>query len=144
MCCFVYTCILTFIQYNTGLFPVRLEPEGHVNSGLREILIQLHIFKFYFPMEDDCFAIWLKNSLIIFWHAYFFYFWKVVVLVSLSGKEPHVLFRNTLSCIQWQIWLCYTVFLWQNGNPKEDGYWHWVRLERVCAVLALMLFFPVA
>ena len=43
-----------------------------MDSG--EILIQLHIFTFYFPMEDDCFAIWHKNSLIIFLTCLYFYF----------------------------------------------------------------------
>ena len=40
-----------------------------MHSG--EILIELHIFKFYLPVEDDCFAIW---HLIIFLTCLYFYF----------------------------------------------------------------------
>lgn len=111
MCCFVHTCILTFIQYTQACFLYGLSLRDTWTVGSGEILIQLHIFKFYFPMEDDCFAIWPKNSLIIFLTYLFFLFLKSSGFSFLVWKEPHVLFRNTLSCIQWQIWLWVTQFL---------------------------------
>lgn len=111
MCCFVHTCILTFIQYTQACFLYGLSLRDTWTVGSGEILIQLHIVKFYFPMEDDCFAIWPKNSLIIFLTCLFFLFLKSSGFSFLVWKEPHVLFRNTLSCIQWQIWLWVTQFL---------------------------------
>lgn len=108
---FVHTCILTFIQYTQACFLYGLSLRDTWTVGSGEILIQLHIFKFYFPMEDDCFAIWPKNSLIIFLTCLFFLFLKSSGFSFLVWKEPHVLFRNTLSCIQWQIWLWVTQFL---------------------------------
>lgn len=149
MYCFVHTCILIFIQYThaCSLYGLSLRGTWTMDSG--EILIQLHIFTFYFPMEDDCFAIWHKNSLIIFLTCLYFNFLflkssgfsflvcerRLMFYLGMLSAASNGRFDSGLN----------SSFLWQNRNSQ--GGWLLAlaqALERVMVeVLALSCLFPV-